>query len=86
LKLIKKEEKTGPNKPAASNAGGFRRQTFIKPKNDIGKENINQVNPALAAAGRPLAQIIKHSKHDKNCVISWLKLPHIRKENLYMNL
>jgi len=25
-----------------------------KPKNDRGKENINQVNPALAAAGRTL--------------------------------
>jgi len=44
-----------------SNAGGFLRQSFIKSENDRGKENINQVNPALAAAGGPLAvKIIIH--------------------------
>jgi len=47
-------KRPAPNKPAASNAGGFRRWTLIKPENNRGKENIKQVNPALAAAGRPL--------------------------------
>jgi len=45
---------TAGNKPAASNAGGFLRQVFIKPINNRGKVNIKQVNPALAAAGRTL--------------------------------
>jgi len=40
--------------PATSNAGGFRMYAFTKPKSDRGKENIKQVNPALAAAGRTL--------------------------------
>ena len=30
-----------------SNAGGFRRGAFTKPISDKGKENIQQVNPAL---------------------------------------
>jgi len=50
---------TTPNKPAASNAGGFRKQAFIKSAINRGKENIKQVNPALAAAGRTLAGIKK---------------------------
>jgi len=54
---------TCPNKPAASNAGSFRRWALIKLENNRGKENNKQVNPALAAAGRPLAPIYKNIIH-----------------------
>jgi len=63
--------------PAASNAGGFRRQAFIKSKNDKGKENIKQVNPALAAAGGALVSIgINKNKHYDMYIIlgfAWYK-------------
>jgi hypothetical protein len=38
-----------------SNAGGFRRVAFTKPINDKGKENIQQVNPALRLQARRYA-------------------------------
>ena len=42
-----------PDEPSAENAGGSRRQTFTKPAKVGGKENIEQVNPALRLhAGR----------------------------------
>jgi len=37
----------------------LRRQALNELKNDRGKENINQVNPALAAAGGTLCPIIR---------------------------
>jgi hypothetical protein len=48
-----------------SNAGGFRRLAFTKPANNVGKEKKQQVNPAFAAAGDPLAVILGDSANPK---------------------
>jgi len=56
---MENNQNTSANKPAASNAGGFRKQAFNKPENDRGKENNKQVNPALAAAGGALCTSTK---------------------------
>ena len=44
---LKKQTKPAANKPAARNAGGFRKLTFTKLINDRGIEKQQQVKPAL---------------------------------------
>jgi hypothetical protein len=39
----------------------LRRQTFTEPSNDGGKVKVQQVKPALSAAGQALAFIVKQT-------------------------